>query len=224
MARSLGSDIENTAIELRQQGFSLAEIASSLKIAKSTASLWLRHVPLNKFALSRIENKRIIARLKGLKTLKSLLSQKVKIIEIEANKTISVLDLININLCKVLCALLYWGEGSKTGYRTAFTNSDPQMVSTFMTLLRKSYPTDESKFRALVHVHEYHNESQIKNYWSGVTKIPLHQFTKSYLKPHTAKTIRPGYMGTVRISYYDAQIAAQLKAIYNTLAKHLGAW
>ena len=119
---------------------------------------------------------------------------------------------------------MYWGEGSKTGYRTSFINSDPAMVATFLKLLRKSFSIDESKLRALVHIHEYHNDPEIKEYWSKITSIPLSRFTKSYLKPHSQKVIRPGYKGAIRIAYYDSLIVYELKAIYNTLAEHLGVW
>ncbi|OGG12972.1 hypothetical protein A2773_03075 [Candidatus Gottesmanbacteria bacterium RIFCSPHIGHO2_01_FULL_39_10] len=218
------SSKQSRAKGLRKSGHSLGEISLQLGISKSTASLWLRDTPLNEIALKRIERKKISARLKGLEILKIQRLQKKQEIDKIATDIISTLNLGNISLCKVLCALLYWGEGSKTDYRLAFINSDPQMISTFMSLLRKSFPTTESKFRALVHIHEYHNENEIKNYWSNITKIPLSQFTKSFLKPHTGKISRLGYKGSIRIVYHDSKIASQLKATYNILAKYIGAW
>lgn len=218
------SSKRDLADKLRRSGHSLNEISSRLKIAKSTTSLWLRTTPLNQDALKRIEEKKVGARLKGLEILRTIRLQKNNAVERQAVDVVSAIDLTSINLCKTLCALLYWGEGSKTGYRLSFINSDPLMIKTFLTLLRRSFPLDEKKFRALVHIHEYHNENEIKNYWSIITKIPPTQFSKSYLKPHTRKLVRPGYKGAIRIAYYDSRIAAQLKATYNILAKHIGAW
>lgn len=91
------------------------------------------------------------------------------------------------------------------------------MIFTFISLLRKSFTVDESKFRALVQLHEYHEENKIINFWSKITKIPVSQFTKSYLKPNTSKVIRKDYKGTLRIVYYNSQIAHELKAIYNAV-------
>ena len=96
------------------------------------------------------------------------------------------------------------------------------MIGSFIKLFRLSFVLDERKLRALIHIHEYHNEVKIKNYWSHLTTIPLIQFSKSYLKPHTGKVIRSGYKGTIRIRYYDYTIASELKAIYNMFAKQLG--
>ncbi len=218
------SSTKQKAILLRKSGLSFGEIAKDLHISKSTASLWLSTTPLDKLAAEKINEKRLQARIKGLQTIKNHRIQKTSDTNDLARQIVSSLDLNNHQLCKVLCSLLYWGEGSKTGYRTSFINSDPAMVTTFLKLLRISFNIDECKLRALVHIHEYHNDSEIKQYWSKITSIPLSRFTKSYLKPHTQKIIRPGYKGAIRISYYDSTIVNELKAIYNTLAERLGAW
>ncbi len=103
-----------------------------------------------------------------------------------------------------------------------FANSDAKTVSTFISLLYKSFQLDPGKFRALIHVHEYHNEKDIRDYWSRITGIPLAQFYKSYLKPNTRKRIREGYMGTISIRYYDYKVALELRWIYNVLTEKLG--
>lgn len=74
-----------------------------------------------------------------------------------------------------------------------------------------------------MHIHEYHFEDELKQYWSGITGIPLHQFTKSYLKSHTKRRKRIGYMGTVKIVYHDIEIVRELKALYNAMAQQLRA-
>lgn len=223
MANLLGSEIRNSAIKLRSKGYSLFEIATHLKISKSTSSLWLRNIKLNKQAKLRIEQIQFKARSKANNTIKKIIQDRRDEFHKNAGNTITKLKVLeNPSLCKLLCSILYWGEGNKTGYRVAFTNSDPVMIGTFLKLLRYSFPLHESKFRALVHIHEYHDETEIKNYWSKITNIPISQFTKSYLKPHTAKIIRDGYMGTIRIAYADTRIVDELKAVYNELAKSLG--
>lgn len=223
MANLLGSEIRNSAIKLRSKGYSLFEIATHLKISKSTSSLWLRNIKLNKQAKSRIEQIKFKARSKANNTIKKRIQERRGEFHRNAGNTITKLKVLeNPSLCKLLCSILYWGEGSKTGYRVAFINSDPVMIATFIKLFRLSFVLNESKFRALAHIHEYHSDIEIKKYWSEITKIPISQFTKSYLKPHTGKTIRMGYKGTIRISYADTRIVDELKAVYNELAKSLG--
>ena len=216
---SYPSSVKREAIKLRQSGKSLGEISKTLKIAKSTASIWLKAIPLNQSALASLKTKRITAGIKGLKIVIEHRNSVNKMINNIAHQTATSIDNNNLNLCKIMCALLYWGEGGKTDNHIAFINSDPKMIHFFIRLLRKSFNLDESKFRVLVHIHEYHNESEIKEYWSNITNIPISQFTKSYLKPHTGINKKHGFKGTVRISYYDSKIASEIKATYNELAQ-----
>lgn len=220
MTLPYSSKLVNQALKLRKNGFSYEEISKELNIAKSSAYSWCRNVKLNENAQKRISNRMAI----GMKKAKEVLRlKKARIIN----------DLFeNVDVClskielskeynKLLCSFLYWGEGSKNTNSLIFTNSDPTMIKIFLTLLRTSFKLDEKKFRALVHVHEYHNEVEIKNYWAQITKIPLSQFCKSYLKPHTKKIIREGYKGTISIRYYDYKIALELGFIYNRFAQRL---
>ncbi len=160
----------------------------------------------------------------GIKKAKEVLKTKrdniLKIISDNSNHYLSKIE-FNKEFNKLLCSFLYWGEGSKNTNSLIFTNSNPKMIRSYLTLLRKSFELDESKFRALVHVHEYHEDIEIKKYWSKITNIPLSQFSKSYLKPHTSKNIREGYKRTISIRYYDYKIALELSFIYNRFADKL---
>lgn len=208
------------AKRLRYQAYSYGEISKKLKIAKSTAYLWVKKVELDEKAIKELNKKNVLARLKGLKVLKENREQRKKNIKKLAMMSVNNIK-FNRGIKKLLCSFLYWGEGSKNTNSLIFTNSDPIMIKAFLTLLRSSFELKESKFRGLVHIHEYHNEKEIKNYWSKITNIPLSQFSKSYLKPHTGKNIREGYEGTISIRYYDYKIALELGFIYNMFAKKI---
>ena len=222
MAVSLGSDIRIEAKKLRSSGFSLSEISEKLGVAKSTASIWVKAVILSETAVNRIENLRTEARQKVLESIRNKHLLLMNQINKRSYDTLLGLDLTNPKTCKILCSLLYWGEGGKTDNHISFINSDPKMISAFVTLLRRSFELDESKFRGLVHIHEYHVDIELRSYWSQITKVPMSQFSKSYLKPHTGKSIHAGYMGTLKLKYFDVKIAHELKAIYNTLVELLG--
>ena len=101
-------------------------------------------------------------------------------------------------------------------------NSDLKMIAVFMKLLRSSFKLDENKLKALVHIHDYHNDNEIKQFLTKITGIPVSKFSKSYLKTNTKIRIRDGYQGCLRIRYYDSKIALELRSIYNTFTDHLG--
>jgi orotate phosphoribosyltransferase-like protein len=48
-------EIKRKAIALRKRGYSVKEIAEKLHIAKSTSSLWVREIKLNKKAQQRLK-------------------------------------------------------------------------------------------------------------------------------------------------------------------------
>lgn len=191
-------------------------------IAKSTIYNWTKLIALSQKAKEKLnkdkyEGAKRGARKNKLKVLKMKRDMKKK-----GSKTLGDVY-FSKSLLKVLCSFLYWGEGNKSGSYVAFINSDPEMIEVFMILLRKSFKLDEKKFRVLVHIHEYHHEENILNFWSKITDIPLSQFSKSYLKPNTKKRRRSGYMGSARIRYYDVKIVRELQALYNTVAQEIRA-
>jgi len=220
MTLPYSSSLVNEALRLRKNGYSYEEISKKLKIAKSSAYLWCNQVVLNEKAKKRISGRMAIGIKKAKEVLKTKKDNIMKIISDNSNNYVSKIE-SNKEFNKLLCSFLYWGEGSKNTNSLIFTNSNPKMICSYLNLLRESFELDESKFRALVHVHEYHEDIEIKKYWSKITNIPLSQFSKSYLKPHTSKNIREGYKGTISIRYYNYKIALELSFIYNRFADKL---
>ncbi|OGM20432.1 hypothetical protein A2863_04855 [Candidatus Woesebacteria bacterium RIFCSPHIGHO2_01_FULL_38_9b] len=209
------------AIKFRKKGFSIKEISEKLNIAKSTSSLWLRDINLNQIALKRLQKRKILGQYKSMQIAAGKRQKLLNVHLYQAMRTISKIKR-GAELYKTICSILFWTEGSKKLSSLSFTNSDPKMINFFLRLLRLSFSLDESKFRVKVHIHNYHNDLSIKNYWSKVTKIPLTQFTRSYKKPNTKKRIHKDYKGCVNIRYYDYKIALELSSIYNKTSESLG--
>lgn len=207
---------------MRRKGYSVKEIAKELNIAVSTSSVWLRNVILDEKAQERLRGRKILGQYKTAQIRKEKTKKQSKEDGLFAKSIIKSIR-FNSNIDLLCCALLYWAEGSKTGSLVSFTNSDPKMISTFINLFRKSFfGLDESKFRCLVHIHEYHDDLKIKKFWSAITDIPIAQFQNSYLKPHTSKRKKEGYHGTLSLRYYDSRVVQKLKAIYNMFTAHVG--
>lgn len=221
LTMSYGLGVKEKAVALRERGYSMKEIAVTLGVAKSTSSLWVSKIILNEQATERLRKKGIIGQYKSMETRRKKRELLIKGLNENAALALSKTNL-DQNICKLLCSIFFWTEGGKSSDSYVyFINSDPIMVEVFIKLLRSAYSIDEKKLRAIVHVHEYHDKEEIKRFWSDVTKIPTSQFTKSYLKPNTAKRIREGYKGCIRIRYYDFKVALELRSFYNALAKKL---
>lgn len=200
----------NKAIELRQKGFSLSEISKSLKVAKSSVSLWVSKVILSEQAQKRLDTKvtrgqTVSAENKKERTRAKLLNYyDVACREYDSLQSSPVLD-------KCFCSLLYWCEGGKHGNNfVQFTNSDPKLIQSFLKLLRSSFNIVESKFRICIHLHEYHDIDQQIDFWHRISQISKEQFIKPYIKKSAHKRIRKEYQGCCQIRYYDSEINNQI--------------
>lgn len=196
------------ARRLRNEGYSYKEIATSLNVAKNTAFEWTRDIILSPSAEHRLSERINNARERSGFTQYLSKQKRIDIIRLGEQEYLKN-NLTNIP-AKLLCSLIYWCEGAKNDTNLCFTNSDPNLVRTFLQLLRNSYELDEKKFRLVMHLHDYHQEWEQKEFWSKVTRISPSLFSKSYLKPHTGKRKRTGYQGCVSIRYHDSVIARSL--------------
>lgn len=211
------------AIALRKKGYSVNEIVKKLSVAKSSVSVWVRNVPLNKIAEKRLLTKIQLgqwraAELKRAKTR--------KLVEMSDHNAQKIVDHIIVSgaLMKVFCGILYWCEGAKNpmgGVR--FTNSDPNVIKTFLVLLRNSFLIDEQKLRIGLHLHEYHDIKKQIDFWSTITQIPTAKFIKPFLKHHTKKRIRENYPGCATVYYYQTSVARELLSLGKAFLKNVGA-
>ncbi len=204
---------------MRKKGYSVKEIAKIMKISVSSSSTWCSTVKIGKKAQRILATKQKLSLIRANQTLSDSRKKFDTFMHQSAKHELSSLR-FSKPLCKLLCAIFVWTEGGKAEkYRVTFTNSDPMMIQTFLTLLRTSFDIDERKFRGLIHVHEYHNEKQMKIFWSLITKIPINQFNNSFHKANTKKRIRLDYKGSMHVTYYDTKVAHELRALYNTFAQ-----
>ena len=212
-----------SAVKLRKKGYSLDEIGKRLGIAKSTTSLWLRDVELPPPAIERLANRGNLGRARAQKTRELRRRIFDQILENRAEKLIKSAPLAR-NHRKIICALLFWCEGSKnTKSGVHFVNSDPSLIKTFLALFRSSFKIDEKRLRICLHLHEYHSTKKQISFWSKITDITIRQFIKPYKKPHTGKRIRKNYPGCVNVAYHDSALARELTSIAKQTLNNIGA-
>jgi len=199
------------AANLRKRGFSFREISERLKISKSTASLWTRKINLSEGAKKRIFNLGVVGRRKANDTNKKKREIENKKISLKVRSNLKDVKYSKIDY-KIECALLYWCEGTKYEKNTSvsFINADPEMIKYFLYVFRKSFTIEEKKFRALIHLHEYHDTAQQLRFWSNITKIPVSQFNKPYFKKNTGKNKKENYPGCISIRYSDNVIYKEI--------------
>ncbi len=223
---SYSSKIKKEAVTLRKQGFFYSEIAQELDIAKSTAYAWTKDIKLSSNGIDFSNHKIRNTQRDNINKLATI--NKERKLARDQEITLSARNIAkNINLDishkKLVCSMLFWCEGGKDiSAGIQFANSDPNMVRIFMGYLRECFDLDESKFRALIHLHSYHDALTQTEYWSQVTKIPINQFHKPYLKKHAGKTKRINYPGCISIRYLDRRLGKLLEMIYTEFSELKG--
>lgn len=196
---------------LRESGYSLAEIVQKLHVSKSSASIWVRDIVLSKSARKRLATRTTSGLSASHRTTKAKINRKEEELILKARGIINSTP-INISHKKIISALIYFCEGNKSiRGGVSFTNSDPGLMNLFLCLFRSSFDLDEKKFSICVHLHPYHDKDKQLEFWSKVTKIPISQFMKPWLKKNSDLYSKKDYQGCANIRYYSTDVARELK-------------
>ncbi len=210
-------------IALREKGGSINSIALQTGLAKSTVSVWVRGVVLPRNIQLKLRDRQLKGWKKGHAAVQARRSADQTAREKGSLRVISQLSKKwSRESFQLYAALLYWCEGGKqTNDGIRFANSDPLLVQSFLQCLRAGFEIDESKFRILVHLHEYHDPDVQLVYWSEITGIPSEQFMKSYVKPHTGKRKKKGYPGCISVRYSSSALVLTLQSLYYSFAESI---
>lgn len=198
-------DLRLKARALRKRGVSVKQIAEELKIARSSASIWVRDIILTIEQLEALKKSSLKGAERG--RLKSALLQKARwATQLEEHRKFGLETIGNLSDRELLIAglALYWGEGSKKDRTVQFCNSDPKMVQFLLMWLRTCFSIEDKDIYCTVGINELHAERDelVKVYWSNITGIPLNQFRKTSLKKVTNKKVYDNFdshFGTLSI-------------------------
>jgi len=161
---------QEEARRLRAEGRTLLEIATTLDVAKSSVSLWVREVPFTPSPRQPGAHRRPhpfhLAKVRRIAELNVVGRHVIGAPSDEAFIAAGT--------------ALYAGEGSKTDGTVRFANSDPAMMRFFCTWLRELFEIDETRLRANVYLHAGLDLDAAEDFWSIITSIPRSQFTKAY--------------------------------------------
>ncbi len=212
MVRTWSATTKEKARTLRREGKTYGELVGLFRVPKSTLHYWLKGISRP----SEIVKKSKENWLKDVQKLGALANRnkrlaRLKALEAEVKRDVLAADL-SLPSKKTILAMLYWAEGAKGRNEVVnFANTDPQMLSLFASLLRDCFPLDESKFRVRLHLHYYHKESDVKQYWSQLLNVPVAQFTKTYRKKRGMnKTYRRNKYGICFLKYNSMALKEEL--------------
>ncbi len=158
------------ACELRAESWTLADIAAELGVAKSSVSIWVRHIDFT-------PRTRKAGRRRGPNKL-----QRAKAAEIANLQRHGIEQIGNLSDREFLMAGLglYAGDGAKTGSSVHFANSNPALIEIFCKWFRRFFDVDESRLHVTLYLHEHLDLDAAVEHWSTITGVPVEQFNKPY--------------------------------------------
>ncbi|MEX0934985.1 MAG: hypothetical protein WDZ70_01510 [Candidatus Paceibacterota bacterium] len=108
-------------------------------------------------------------------------------------------------------ALLYVCEGAKLRkdprykntyiYAIDFTNSNPRVIALFMRFVREVLELEEERVKGQLFIYPDHNEGELVEYWSNVSKIPKVRFQKVIKLKQKNSRYSPNKLGTFKVRY-----------------------
>jgi len=203
----------------REEGASVKELAALLGVSKSSVSLWVRDIELTEaqyFALRR----RMGGRIDGSRAnaVRALARRRME--QDSGRLAARRGDLLHAAGC-----MLYWAEGSRSRNAIEFTNSDPAMVSFFLSFLRRSYNVPDAKITVTCNLFADHIQGQreIEQFWLDQLRLPGACLRKSsvnvYSKYSQKKRRNRLPYGTCRLKVCDTKI---VQSIYGAIQEYAG--
>lgn len=171
------------ARQLRRKGLSLKEIATRLKISKSSASLWCSDIELAPAHIRTLHEKMVRGsyegRMKGVRLQKE---KKAAIIKECLSKGFQDFPKLSSRELLIAGLGLYWGEGAKNG-GVRFHNSNSYAVTFIMRWFREALKIEDERFLMHILINSIHKDRlrEVVEHWSVITGIAKKQFRKPVL-------------------------------------------
>lgn len=208
------TDTKKASLLLIKRGLSYAQVKQELGVPKSTLSTWVHEdgKPVDRTRqLAHLEKARALA----FAAIKKAKAARLVSAKEAAHRAAASLKLEQEAAGKSLLAMLYWAEGGKRDNVMKFTNTDPELVFLFISLLRMHFPIEESRFRIGLQIHYYHKQKQVIGFWSKKLRVPASQFWKVYYKPRSGKkkVYKRNFYGICNLHYSSSAIQRELIAL-----------
>ena len=121
--------------------------------------------------------------------------------------------------------MLCWAEGSKRRNTAILTNSDPDLLATFVAFLRRCYGVTDERLALSVNCHLGNGLEleEIESWWPRRVRVPRACLRGATVnRPSSASAARRGHVlpyGTARVCAYSVQV---VQSIYGAIQAYAG--
>ncbi len=208
----------------KEDGMSMNEIVKTLKVSKSSVSLWVRDVELTDEQIKILDAKMIENRFgkrgNGYKKM-LLVTERSRKLHKDIRRGYQEEGRKLFNKCKnnpdfIAGIMLYWAEGSKSRCSVKFSNSDMDMMIIFVRFLRKYFKINNNKLAFAIQYYTGNGISQddVENFWMNHLGLNYSNKRKCYIdyRPvkNMGKKVGKCPYGICRIVYNDVEIMQKI--------------
>lgn len=201
------------AVRLRKElGWPINKIATELKVAKSTVSLWVRDIVLTAAQVERLrrQNPAFNAQLRGQNRRREQAREIRLKYQQEGRDKAREGDSLHAQGC-----MLFWAEGSRRRNCVILTNADPELLRFFLRFLRECYRVEDDRVRLSCNCFLNNGLSlaEIEAYWLtqlGLSSVSLCKTTVNRLSRASGGTKRKLPYGTARLTVHSTEIAQSI--------------
>jgi hypothetical protein len=152
------------ARQLRIEGCSVNEIARELRVSKSSASLWVRDIPLSEEQRQTLllRSIRFEGQWKGA-AANAARGRARRMAYQEAGRRRAM----DASPDYIGGCMLFWAEGDKARNHVGVANSDPALLVCFIRFLRRHFDVSNDKMRIACNLFADHAEriAEVEDFW-----------------------------------------------------------
>jgi transcriptional regulator with XRE-family HTH domain len=205
-----------------EQGYSYNEISEQVGVSKSTLSGWLKHISLTLEQEQRIQQRIEINQTAFVANARKTNKERYRKARAEAyqqGQAIAAQIPDHEAVHELALAMLYLGEGDKTGNRVQIANTDPAVLNYFLWAAEKLYDIPRTDMSLRLNLIEVARplESEMIAWWADVLGCHIDQFQKTQFDGRSKAThMTESYRGVCTITYGDTYLFERLTGVYST--------
>ncbi len=209
----------------KEQGLSYNEIAEITGISKSTLSYWLRNIPLNNEQEARLEQR--LHENRSTFAARAWPINQERYRQAREHAFLAGADVINHlpespSINELALAMLYLGEGDKSGNRVQIASVNPQILGYFRWALEALYGIHRESLACRLNLVEAAKpiEGELIAWWANTLRCSPEQFQKNQYDTRSRYVhLTSDYRGVCTITCNDTYLFCRISGIITTYLK-----
>jgi transposase-like protein len=220
MLSAMKTEERRLAREMRVEGCSVKEIAATLGVARSSASVWVRDIQLGAEQRAILIGRSKLGPVMAAERKAARAREVRRRYQDEGRRLAGQRDELYAAGC-----MLLWAEGAKGRNAVQVVNSDPELLAFFAGFLRRHFFVPDDKMCVSVNLFADHaaRQREIEDFWLARLRLPRSSLRKGalnrYSKYSQKKRMNKLPFGTCSLRVHSTRI---VQTIYGSIQEYGG--